>query len=320
MELGSQGIQSLITFLGLVTYINLARSLDFDSDSKDPTYSQPVIRAKELVRSLEFSLQAAFEDGATLLSVMQTAMTKRSAVNNSRHWEFLNSVTPSLRKNLDDVCAYITELVDIATAQAEACETAGIDGKIGYRDPSRFASNGDDYADNPDGPYDTGPKSLDDQEDKLKLVDVLVAPRGIRIGDFKNSDNGSSLGPSETLVPSMRSQDSLRTTTPSPQPTVDEDCMYYFKSVSITTKQDYIIIVHTKTIKRKEKLHKILGEDAPVRAVEEKPWYLLPEHGPTELWLNPEGTVRGGTLPALIERLTPHDNLGKIAELLVNGN
>lgn len=229
----------MITFLGLVTYINLARSLDFDSDSKNPTYSQSVIRAKELVRSLEFSLQAAFEDGATLLSVMQTAMTKRSAVNNYRHWEFLNTVTPSLHKNLDNVCAYITELVDIATAQAEACETAGIDGKIGYRDPSRFASNGDDYADIPDGPYDAGPKSPDDQEDKLKLVDVLVAPRGIRIGEFKNSDTGtgSSLGPSETLVPSMRSPDSLRTTTPSPQPTVDEDCMYYPKSVPITTKQ-----------------------------------------------------------------------------------
>lgn len=58
-----------------------------------------------------------------------------------------------------------------------------------------------------------------------------------------------------------------------------------------------------------------MGEGAPVVVVEEKPWYLQSDHGPQDLWLNPEGTVRGGTLSALIERLTPHDNLGKSGEI-----
>lgn len=223
VEFGSQGVQSLITFLGLVTYINIARSLDFDSDSKDLTYSQSVIRAKELVRNLEFSLQAAFEDGATLLSVMQTAMTKRSAVNESRHWKHLTSITPSLCKNLDDVCAYITELVDIATAQAESCITGGIDGKIGYRDPSGFAS--DNYADNDTvyggqlNGYDTGPSSHDPED--VQLSDALTASRGVRIGDHAGS--GISQSTTSTVAPSEPSLETLRDTTPSPQPTLGDE-------------------------------------------------------------------------------------------------
>ncbi|GJJ15620.1 hypothetical protein Clacol_009898 [Clathrus columnatus] len=291
VELGSQGIQCLITFLGFVTYINLARSLDFDSDSKDTTYSHFVLRAKELVRNLEFSLQAAFEDGATLLSVMQTAMVKRFTSNESRHWSFLTSITPSLCKNLDDACAYIAELVDIAIAQAERCTAGGIDGKIGYRDPSRFASNGETYTDDDtinDDDYDTGPKSPDDRED-VRLEVALTVPRGSRFGDLKNSDSESNISHSNTLALSESLPDHLRATTPSPQPTLGED------------------EESEKILKKKKKIKEILGPGAPVVIVEEKPWYLQPDHGPKDLWLTPEGAVRGGTLSALIERLTPHD-------------
>lgn len=64
---------------------------------------------------------------------------------------------------------------------------------------------------------------------------------------------------------------------------------------------------------------KLLGEDAPepyIRQIEEKagarPPYLRPEYSGNEhIWLTPEGVVRGGTIPALIERLTMHDSRGK---------
>jgi son of sevenless-like protein len=61
------------------------------------------------------------------------------------------------------------------------------------------------------------------------------------------------------------------------------------------------------------KLRKILGDEAaeiikgggtvtPAPIVDTTPWYLKPTY-------NTDGGVRGGTLPALVERLTMHDQL-----------
>ncbi|PVF94083.1 hypothetical protein CPB86DRAFT_65440 [Serendipita vermifera] len=61
-----------------------------------------------------------------------------------------------------------------------------------------------------------------------------------------------------------------------------------------------------------EKLKKLLGAAPPAPYKEQQkmnqlPAYLrLDHHGPTEIVLNPDGGVRAGTLPALIERLTMH--------------
>lgn len=72
-----------------------------------------------------------------------------------------------------------------------------------------------------------------------------------------------------------------------------------------------------KSPERAQKLKKILGPDAPDAYFNKidsdaKPWYLRPEFGAKHLWVNPEGGIRGGTLPALIERLTMHDNRGML--------
>jgi len=50
------------------------------------------------------------------------------------------------------------------------------------------------------------------------------------------------------------------------------------------------------------KLYKLLGEDIPA----EKPWYLQAGYSQKELLFTPGGEVRGGTLEALVERLTYH--------------
>ncbi|KAG0227311.1 hypothetical protein BGX31_007033 [Mortierella sp. GBA43] len=62
---------------------------------------------------------------------------------------------------------------------------------------------------------------------------------------------------------------------------------------------------------RDEKLKKMLGDDAPApkpKAIEQ-PWYLGHDYSPADISFNMEGHVRGGTLPALVERLTLHDGL-----------
>ncbi|KAF9184154.1 hypothetical protein BGZ51_003518 [Haplosporangium sp. Z 767] len=59
---------------------------------------------------------------------------------------------------------------------------------------------------------------------------------------------------------------------------------------------------------RGDKLKKILGDDAPGRSTTQL-WFLNYDYQQSDLVLNPEGQVKGGTLPALIERLTLHDGL-----------
>lgn len=60
---------------------------------------------------------------------------------------------------------------------------------------------------------------------------------------------------------------------------------------------------------------KLLGSDAPqhylnLANAEAKPWYLRPTYDEKEILIDPDGTVRGGTITALIERLTAHEHGG----------
>lgn len=64
------------------------------------------------------------------------------------------------------------------------------------------------------------------------------------------------------------------------------------------------------------KLKKFFGDDAPLPettvakpTVNERPEYLQYDYGPNEIVFNMEGNVKGGTLVALVERLTLHDYL-----------
>ncbi|KAG0250162.1 hypothetical protein BGZ95_007288, partial [Linnemannia exigua] len=62
------------------------------------------------------------------------------------------------------------------------------------------------------------------------------------------------------------------------------------------------------------KLKKMFGEDVVLAGPKtpkpvEVPWYLQHDHSTTEISFNMEGLVKGGTLPALVERLTMHDSI-----------
>ena len=75
-----------------------------------------------------------------------------------------------------------------------------------------------------------------------------------------------------------------------------------------------------KSPPRAAKLRKILGDDAPQAYIDKvnadfKKWYLRSDHAPEDLQTDPEGTVKGGTIQALVERLTTHDAPGQIPAL-----
>lgn len=43
-----------------------------------------------------------------------------------------------------------------------------------------------------------------------------------------------------------------------------------------------------------------------------QPWYLRPNYNQSEILIDPDGTVRGGTVQALVERLTAHEHGGRL--------
>ncbi len=63
-----------------------------------------------------------------------------------------------------------------------------------------------------------------------------------------------------------------------------------------------------------DKLIRVLG-DAPTHIIDKlnaktKPWYLRPNYEDSEIQIDPDGKVRAGTAPALVERLTAHEHSG----------
>lgn len=70
-----------------------------------------------------------------------------------------------------------------------------------------------------------------------------------------------------------------------------------------------------RTPPRPDKIKAFFGDDAPSHyllslSAEAKPWYLRPHYNPEDVLIDPDGTVRGGTVPALVERLTAHEYAG----------
>lgn len=59
----------------------------------------------------------------------------------------------------------------------------------------------------------------------------------------------------------------------------------------------------------KDKVKKLLGDEAPIPEVDQRQenWYLQHDYQPNEIMFDPSGRVKGGTIAALIARLTMHD-------------
>jgi hypothetical protein len=62
----------------------------------------------------------------------------------------------------------------------------------------------------------------------------------------------------------------------------------------------------------------MLGEDefgetlfTQFKPVDVKPHYLKVDYADDDIIINPDGSVKAGTLPALVERLTLHESMGK---------
>lgn len=66
----------------------------------------------------------------------------------------------------------------------------------------------------------------------------------------------------------------------------------------------------SRTATNAQKIKKIFGDDAPEHIVSTKPWYLRPDYTKNDMVIDIDGSVRAGTVPALVERLTSHETGG----------
>ncbi|KAG8908432.1 hypothetical protein FRB99_006637 [Tulasnella sp. 403] len=78
-----------------------------------------------------------------------------------------------------------------------------------------------------------------------------------------------------------------------------------------------------KSPARAHKITKIFGDDAPAHYLatqnaHQQPWFLQNENDPKSILINPDGGVRGGTLRALVERLTLHNYRDEIKDAVYN--
>lgn len=81
------------------------------------------------------------------------------------------------------------------------------------------------------------------------------------------------------------------------------------------------LLVIARSPPRGEKLKQIFGEDAPRHYIDtanadRKPWYLRPSYDSKDILIDPDGTVRGGNVQALVDRLTAHEHFGMSSKIL----
>lgn len=165
------------------------------------------------MRALESTVQAAFEDGAVLLNVIQSvSITSYVAETDGiPPWKLLVTVMPTLRSNIDNVCGNVAALVGIVQSQADACLKAGLAGSIGLRDaalyydgrsnPSRVRNGSETLP--PDVTGYNLRRSRDGSEvDIVDLADVLGPPPA-RSDPRDIDQNKNKHGRSDTYVDNL---------------------------------------------------------------------------------------------------------------------
>lgn len=71
-----------------------------------------------------------------------------------------------------------------------------------------------------------------------------------------------------------------------------------------------------RTKGKNKKLDKLLGEEyAEKLAADSVAWYLRPSYSPSDIIIETDGSVKGGTVPALVERLTVHEQTSTLFNL-----
>ena len=176
------------SFLSSVNDINIAHLVDIDGvqAANHPQYLQTVEKARILLRTLEASVQALFDDSASLLVIIEAHRTPYAVTERERisQYEYVDAMLASIRSNLGVVISVLDSLVAIGHDQAEV-------GQQSYRNSIEWRRSRISIV---DGNFDAIPQTLMPQED---VVDMELA--------FSNQGSSRAVHPLDTASSTMYS-------------------------------------------------------------------------------------------------------------------
>ncbi|KAF9464143.1 ras guanine nucleotide exchange factor domain-containing protein [Collybia nuda] len=303
-------ITQISSFLVFISDIHVARHVDIDgvhhengSSSSDP-YSQTVENARLLVRTLETVVQSIFDDCSNFLLALQSI--RDSELDAYRHereyaYDHVDALASSLGSNLRLVIQTLDSILTVGHNQAEMAQ-GDYSGSIDWR-MSRISVR----------PIPEVPR-MDDGDDG-DLVDIAMAlgkPVKTPESSFKVQHRKNPNGSDATFHSSQASHDDR-----GPGGTSDNTLVLDESADGTLVPEfgggpfldDDDPLVPSKSPPRPSyKLQRLLGDEyAEKMAADLRPWYLRPNYNPTEILIDPDNSIRGGTVPALIERLTAHE-------------
>ncbi|KAG8784158.1 hypothetical protein FRC15_003915 [Serendipita sp. 397] len=334
---GRLTVSHISDFLLHAEDVHIAIGVDvMGTSDDDESYLASVKRARELIRTFETAKQALYDDGSVLLMASQAIHVSSlgaGMLQNPSNGKpggpadvIVQSAIPALQSNLGTAMETLELLLDIAREQDEvqAQREPSVGSKeLGYSGQYDMFPSGQRYA--PEHAYTGGANEI--------LKGIGLAPEDEpNVGDDVNFDyafSGSTSRPSADHAfgrgavgqgpdPSIRDSigpvpsDRTASTPGSPgtlRPSNPTDSMD--GSTINEPGEDGFDDLNPVANRRKD-LSRWIGGDAPAPAPVPKPTKELPSYlkldytTPADIVLNPDGGVKAGTLPALIERLTMH--------------
>ncbi|KDR82605.1 hypothetical protein GALMADRAFT_238008 [Galerina marginata CBS 339.88] len=314
-------VQELVTyisgFLSLIADIHVARHVDIDGIRQagdavaNDHYSQSVGNARHLVRTLETVVQAIYDDSSALLLTTQTLHDgERSSLRGEREeaYDLLDSLSGSLGTNFGVVKQIFDALLSVGHEQADVAQ-GDYNGSIEWR-MSRLSVINDHFGGAVHGPIKSSTDAYHSENEDVVDMELAFNRPGLR---KQKSTADSSYDSYRTLansgemlpVPSRDSEISLDNTLVTQSPT---DLRDGFADNDGVLFEDEAPTKPASRPSGANKLQRLLGEEyADKVAADLQPWYLRPNYSPADIIIDADGSVRGGTVAALVERLTAHE-------------
>ncbi|KAG7088582.1 hypothetical protein E1B28_012559 [Marasmius oreades] len=314
IQLLAREITTLISyFLTYVADVNVGRHVVIDAPTEVPAnalYERTLEKARMLVRSLESSIQSVYDDCAEVLlqaQAMRDVELGQPYQERDYACDILNVLVTSLKANLAVVHQTLQGILTLGHEQRDISQ-GDYSGSIEKRF-SRQSLIGVQFG-GALRPLSIIPKAFDEED----IVDIETAfQRGPvrprlqvplepnRYDPNRRPQNGSLPPSNVNSTHGHDRSDSLTESTVFGQDANDPGDLLIEDDQSPASDDN-----HKGKPKQSDKLIRLLGNDVPLPP-EEKPWFLGPDSDPADLILDADRTVKGGTVKALVERLTAHD-------------
>nr|GAT50613.1 predicted protein [Mycena chlorophos] len=304
-------IAQISSYLKIASNVHVARHVDIDGIRQEAgagpneNYLQTVDRARTLIRTLEFAMQSLYDESMSLLMTAQSLRQiepGQSYEAQDLTLDHLQMLSVSLRANLQMAHQTFEALLVLGQEQADVAQgdyngsidwrmsrLSVIDATLGgaLRPMSMISNNGD--------MIDLGDAFGSKQRDRRPLPAESFAQHRANGGGSMSSTFVDDFEDDTIINDSPRNRDTG-------SPTLDDE----FDDER----------VQRKPRRNKDKLADFFGAEftngaprapPPEPEAPPKPWYLQPAYSPTENIIDDDGSIRAASVPALVERLTAHE-------------